>query len=63
MEIAEIESSMNLSRKLQPKLVQDAIRKTLWQLKPREVILPATSIQTPDFLFPQATVLVGEVMG
>lgn len=29
MEIAEIESSMNLSRKLQPKLVRDAIRKTL----------------------------------
>lgn len=63
MEIAEIELSMNLSRKLQRRLMQDAIRKTLLELKAREVILPATIIQTPDSLFPQATVLVGEMMG
>lgn len=63
MEIAEIELSMNLSRKLQHRLMQDAIRKTLWELKAREVILPATIIQTSDSLFPQATVLVGEMMG
>lgn len=63
MEIAEIELRMNLSSKLRHKLVQDAIRKTLWALRAREVSLPATSIQSPDSLLPQATVLVGEVMG
>lgn len=56
MEIAEIELSMNLSRKLQHKLVRDVIRKTLRELEAREVILPATSVQTPDFLIPQAIV-------
>lgn len=52
MEIAEIGLSMNLSRKLQRKLVQDAIRKTLRELKTREVILPATSIQNPRLPVP-----------
>lgn len=48
MEIAEIELSTNLSRKLQHELVWDAIRKTLWKLKRNEVILAATSEpQTP----------------
>lgn len=52
MEIVEIELSVNLSRKLQCKLVQDAIRKTLRELKTREVILPATAIQTLDSFDP-----------